>query len=266
MVSAKRRVAIRGCGGSAVSVWSRSLPCLLAVEINDPDNGEVRGALLGAEATGDFLPQFSSSARHARRRLLVNGTLGSVRKRSIVRFARAEPQQQIVADPAWRWAAHGMAFVKAGCAVMAIGQPVRDDGIVAALDQRDHLRPERQVPARVRGSLHGKPGAAAAASVAPNLPFRSRPAPSVRADGARCGAGIVASGRRGCNVLGTSCWTHHSRAELRVRIPAREVILAGKPLKAISLRNIVPGEVRSITADAAKRSVLVETALAEMAP
>jgi molybdate transport system ATP-binding protein len=51
-------------------------------------------------------------------------------------------------------------------------------------------------------------------------------------------------------------------AELRVRIPAREVILAGKPPEAISLRNIVPGEVRSITADAAKRSVLVEIALA----
>jgi molybdate transport system ATP-binding protein len=50
-------------------------------------------------------------------------------------------------------------------------------------------------------------------------------------------------------------------AERRVRIPAREVILAGKRPEAISLHNIVPGEVRSITADAAKRSVLVEIAL-----
>jgi molybdate transport system ATP-binding protein len=50
-------------------------------------------------------------------------------------------------------------------------------------------------------------------------------------------------------------------AERRVRIPAREVILAGKPPDAISLHNIVPGHVRRITADAARRSVLVEIAL-----
>ena len=49
--------------------------------------------------------------------------------------------------------------------------------------------------------------------------------------------------------------------ERRVRIPAREVILAGKPRDAISLHNIVPGEVRRITGDAARRSVLVEIAL-----
>jgi molybdate transport system ATP-binding protein len=50
-------------------------------------------------------------------------------------------------------------------------------------------------------------------------------------------------------------------ADRRVRIPAREVILAGKPPDAISLHNVVPGEVRRITGDAAKRSVLVEIAL-----
>ena len=47
----------------------------------------------------------------------------------------------------------------------------------------------------------------------------------------------------------------------RLRIPAREVILAGKPPDAISLHNIVPGRVRRMTADAARRSVLVEIAL-----
>jgi molybdate transport system ATP-binding protein len=51
-------------------------------------------------------------------------------------------------------------------------------------------------------------------------------------------------------------------ADLRVRIPAREVILAGKPPESISLHNIVPGEVRRITGDPARRSVLVEIALA----
>ena len=50
-------------------------------------------------------------------------------------------------------------------------------------------------------------------------------------------------------------------AALRVRIPAREVILAGKPPESISLHNIVPGEVRRITGDPARRSVLVEIAL-----
>ena len=50
-------------------------------------------------------------------------------------------------------------------------------------------------------------------------------------------------------------------AECRLRIPAREVILAGKPPDAISLHNIVPGAVRRITGDTARRSVLVEIAL-----
>jgi molybdate transport system ATP-binding protein len=50
-------------------------------------------------------------------------------------------------------------------------------------------------------------------------------------------------------------------AECRIRIPAREVILAGKPPDAISLHNIVPGMVRRIVAQAAQRSVLVEIGL-----
>jgi molybdate transport system ATP-binding protein len=48
-----------------------------------------------------------------------------------------------------------------------------------------------------------------------------------------------------------------------VRVPAREVILAGQPPESISLHNIVPGEVRRITADAARRSVLVEIGLSD---
>jgi len=51
------------------------------------------------------------------------------------------------------------------------------------------------------------------------------------------------------------------QSECRVRIPAREVILAGKPPDAISLHNIVPGTVRRIAAQAARRSVMVEIAL-----
>jgi molybdate transport system ATP-binding protein len=52
--------------------------------------------------------------------------------------------------------------------------------------------------------------------------------------------------------VGTAC---------RVRIPAREVILAGRPPEAISLHNIVPGTVRRIAADAVRRSVIVEIGL-----
>jgi molybdate transport system ATP-binding protein len=51
------------------------------------------------------------------------------------------------------------------------------------------------------------------------------------------------------------------QAERRIRIPAREVILAGKPPEAISVHNMVPGVVRRIAAEGARRSVLVEIAL-----
>ena len=50
-------------------------------------------------------------------------------------------------------------------------------------------------------------------------------------------------------------------SECRVRVPAREVILASKPPDAISLHNIVPGIVHRIAAQAEQRSVLVEIAL-----
>jgi len=50
-------------------------------------------------------------------------------------------------------------------------------------------------------------------------------------------------------------------SETRLRIPAREVILAGRPPDAISLHNIVPGTVRRIAGDPARRSVIVEIAL-----
>jgi molybdate transport system ATP-binding protein len=51
--------------------------------------------------------------------------------------------------------------------------------------------------------------------------------------------------------------------ECRVRIPAREVILAGRPPEAISLHNIVPGTIRRIADDPLRRSVIVEIALPE---
>jgi molybdate transport system ATP-binding protein len=50
-------------------------------------------------------------------------------------------------------------------------------------------------------------------------------------------------------------------AERRIRIPAREVILASKPPDFISLHNIVAGNVRRIASDNTRRSVLVEIAL-----
>ncbi|MGD0105035.1 MAG: molybdenum ABC transporter ATP-binding protein [Rhodopila sp.] len=47
----------------------------------------------------------------------------------------------------------------------------------------------------------------------------------------------------------------------RVRIPAREVILAVRPPEAISLHNIVPGTVRRIVDDPSRRSAVVEIGL-----
>jgi molybdate transport system ATP-binding protein len=51
--------------------------------------------------------------------------------------------------------------------------------------------------------------------------------------------------------------------ECRIRIPAREVILAGKPPEAISLHNVISGTVRRIEGDQARRAVMVEIALAD---
>jgi molybdate transport system ATP-binding protein len=50
-------------------------------------------------------------------------------------------------------------------------------------------------------------------------------------------------------------------AECRIRVPAREVILAGRPPEAISLHNIIPGTIRRIADDTVRRSVIVEIGL-----
>jgi molybdate transport system ATP-binding protein len=52
-------------------------------------------------------------------------------------------------------------------------------------------------------------------------------------------------------------------ARCRIRIPAREVILASRAPEAISLHNIVPGVVGRIVEDTIRRSVIVEVGLAE---
>jgi molybdate transport system ATP-binding protein len=51
------------------------------------------------------------------------------------------------------------------------------------------------------------------------------------------------------------------QSERRIRIPAREVILASKPPDAISVQNIVSGTIRRITGEPARRSMLVEIEL-----
>ncbi len=50
-------------------------------------------------------------------------------------------------------------------------------------------------------------------------------------------------------------------ATVRVRIPAREVILARQAPDAISVHNIVPGAVRAVTDDPVRHAALVEVAL-----
>ena len=52
-------------------------------------------------------------------------------------------------------------------------------------------------------------------------------------------------------------------AAIRVRIPAREVILARETPSAISVHNIVAGTVRAVTEDAVRHAALVEIALTD---
>jgi molybdate transport system ATP-binding protein len=49
--------------------------------------------------------------------------------------------------------------------------------------------------------------------------------------------------------------------EIRMRVPAREVILASEAPESISLHNIIPGIVRRIVPDRARRAMMVEVAL-----
>jgi len=48
---------------------------------------------------------------------------------------------------------------------------------------------------------------------------------------------------------------------LRIRIPAREVVLASKRPEAISLHNIIPGTIRRLAREGTRRSAMVEIAL-----
>lgn len=50
---------------------------------------------------------------------------------------------------------------------------------------------------------------------------------------------------------------------VRVRIPAREITLAGKPPEAISMHNMIAGTVRRIAREGTRRSAMVEIALPE---
>jgi molybdate transport system ATP-binding protein len=50
-------------------------------------------------------------------------------------------------------------------------------------------------------------------------------------------------------------------SEGRIRVPAREVILAGRVPDAISLHNVIPGTVRRIAADPVRRTAMVQIAL-----
>jgi molybdate transport system ATP-binding protein len=52
---------------------------------------------------------------------------------------------------------------------------------------------------------------------------------------------------------------------VRLRIPAREVILAREAPTAISVQNVIPGAVRAITADAIRHAALVEVQLGAQA-
>ena len=64
------------------------------------------------------------------------------------------------------------------------------------------------------------------------------------------------------------CWPPIARlaagATVRVRIPAREVILATRPPEGISLHNVLAGIVTAVHADAAFEHVMVQLAVGEV--
>ena len=76
-------------------------------------------------------------------RLLVNGTRGSVRKRSTSFCGEYEAQQQVVADASWRPAVQpglgqrGLRLVE--------HQAIGDDGLVTPFDQRDQSWLQRHI-------------------------------------------------------------------------------------------------------------------------
>ena len=83
------------------------------------------------------------------------------------------------------------------------------------------------------------------------------PARVVAHDPARQLTELAASGRRLLVPLLDAPPGH----ELRVRIPAREVILAAEEPRGISVHNIIAGAVRAVVADPARHAAMVEIAL-----
>ncbi len=83
------------------------------------------------------------------------------------------------------------------------------------------------------------------------------PARVVAHDPARQLTELAASGRRLLVPLLDAPPGH----ELRVRIPAREVILAAEEPRGISVHNIIPGAVHAVVADPARHAAMVEIAL-----
>lgn len=59
--------------------------------------------------------------------------------------------------------------------------------------------------------------------------------------------------------------TRPAGAAVRLRIPAREIILATEAPRGVSLHNILPGTVRGIASDPARRSALVEVGIGDAA-
>ncbi len=68
-------------------------------------------------------------------------------------------------------------------------------------------------------------------------------------------------------AAGTEIWVplldRHAGTAARIRVPAREVILAGAVPKAISVHNVLAGTVRAVVEDAPRHAALVEVALAD---
>ena len=147
-----------------------------------------------------------------------------------------------------------------------------EDGAEAAGPVRDACAGRGGAAGRFPGAARSRAGASALVRCprsprAADLPLAQRDDAGAvlmcRVEAHDAGRATDAPAGRRRHVPGAAAGSRRWALQCRIRIPAREVILAGKPPEAISLHNIVPGTVRRIAQDPVRRSVVVEIAPAE---
>jgi len=123
------------------------------------DHGKIHRTLHGAEAAGDLLAQFHHSPVPFRQ-VVAERHKRVCEKAQHVGFSAAEPQEQIVANPAWRPTAT-FAFADSAdqCRLRVMEcQAVHQDGVITSLEQSDQARLQRH--AALTRQVAGVAGAA----------------------------------------------------------------------------------------------------------